>query len=124
MAQAREGQNVQIDQVLLCTPVLSQKRSAGADARSVDQQVDLVGTVFQLQQKAREPQWLAQIAGSKQHFHAKTLSQFQCNCFQQVALAGDQDQVATATCQRFGHRQAYAAGRAGDQGVTGHAFLH
>lgn len=124
MAQARQSEDVQVDQVLLGAPVLRQKRSARADARCIDQQVNLMRAVFQLQQEARESQRFAQVACTKQHFHAKTLSQFQCNCFQQVALTGDQNQAATTACQRFGHCQAYAAGRAGDQGVTGHAFLH
>ncbi|RMU38457.1 hypothetical protein ALP29_200205 [Pseudomonas syringae pv. avii] len=124
MAKPCEREDVQVDQVLFGTPVLRQKRSAGADARRVDQQVNLMRAVFQFQQEARKTKRLTEVACAKQHFYAETLRQLQGNCCQQIALAGNEDQAVTATCQRLGHGQTYAAGSAGDQGVTGHAVLH
>jgi hypothetical protein len=124
MAQAGQRQNIHFDQVLLGHPVLGQEWAASANAGTIDQQVDLPVTFLQFQQEPGEPQRLTQVTGTEQHFHAKTLGQFNRNTFQLITLAGHQNQAAATPGQRFGHRQADAAGSASDQSVTGHAVLH
>ena len=124
VAHAGQGQDVDFDEVLLGHPVLGQERPAGADAGAVDQQVDLSLTLFELQQKAGQAQRLAQVTGAKQYLDAEALGQFQCNAFQLITLAGHQNQATATPCQGFGQCQADATGGAGDQSVTGHAFLH
>ncbi|MNE78865.1 hypothetical protein D3C80_1753070 [compost metagenome] len=47
-----QGEDVDFDQVLFGHPVLAQERPAGADACTIDQQVDLPFTFLQFQEKA------------------------------------------------------------------------
>ncbi|MNQ87210.1 hypothetical protein D3C85_1024250 [compost metagenome] len=123
MAQACEGQNVQLDQVLFMAPVLGEKRPVRTDRRAIDQQVDLPFAFLQFQQETGEAQRLTQVASTKQYFHSETLSQFNGDAFQQVTLPGHQNKAAPPAGEGLGHGQAEAAGGAGDQSVTGHAVL-
>ena len=123
VAQARQGHDVDFEQVLLVGPLLCQEGPIGTQARTVDQQVDAVLAFFQLEHETRDSQRFAQVTGTEQHLDAEPLGQFEGDGLQGFAVACHQNEVAPAPCQGLGQGQAQATGGAGDHGVTGHARL-
>jgi hypothetical protein len=65
MAQAGEGENVQLDQVLFLAPVLGKKVPIATHRSTVHQQVDLALAFLELQQKAGQPQGFSQVTGTE-----------------------------------------------------------
>ncbi|MNV51188.1 hypothetical protein D3C71_1432280 [compost metagenome] len=123
MAQAAQGQHVDFKQVLLVGPLMGQEWPVGAQAGTIDQQVDAPLAFLQLQHEARQAQRLAEVAGTEKHLDTEALGQLDGHRLQRFTLACHQDQVAPAPRQGFRQGQAQAAGSTGDHGVTGHARL-
>src|SRR5690606_25831698 len=118
VAQTGQCQHVELDQLLLATPVLLDEQPGAADAGVVHQQVDAPFALFQFLQQAGELQRLAQVADTQQRLDAEALAQFAGDAFQRLALARHQDQVMPAPRQCLCNGQAEAAGGAGDQRVA------
>ncbi len=121
VAQARNGEHVEFQQLALALPVLIEKAAGAGRAGVVDQELDAVVALLQLVEQAGELQRLGQVADPEQHLDAEALAQLAGDAFQRRAFAGHQDQGIAAPGQGFGERQADAAGGAGDQGIAGHA---
>lgn len=123
VAQAGQGEDIDLQQVLFVGPLMGQEGPIGALAGTVDQQVDASLALLQLKYEPRQAQRLAKIAGAQQNLDTEALGQLDRDRLKGFTVACHQDQVAPAPRQGLRQGQAQAAGSSGDHGVTGHARL-